>query len=795
MAGFVASLFGGGGNNTPTAASTTPVSSSGGRGSARARGWFRGGTGKGPPSKEEFSLVRLQELYDALSQFRESDLEKQGGGDDVVEMVRQITEALVWGEQKDDSGYFDFFCEKSILMDFIRVLNLPKAPQRVKVQLLQTLSMLLQNIRREQSLFYLLSNHQVNKLISMPLDFGDEEILAYYITLLKTLAMRLDQETIKFFFIPGSEPRFPLYIEATKFFDHKDQMVRATVRTITLCVYPIDFGPMRDFVSKHAEAVYFRKVACHLGDIWLRLQVAITSADFASFQRGMDLQQDLLLYLADVFAIGVPRLSDLLARRLMEQAVLPVLFGSRATDPGAPQQPRDENAPVFPPALAMFLIREVLDTIRSPALSEQIARDLLLRRDGSRIPRPSGRNGSLPPEAFLPHHLRSSDEKCVLAAAGVAGALIKSRHLFATGMLETAGVLFNYSYPSKIPEITEIMLRLFNRQAGISPQTASVVSFAVRELLSALAVEPRNETNVLDTFILHSVRDAAVIATGDLLRLLRAPPAEPPGIEENIDAFLEELRMDFEEPEATVPLGDTDVCWNALIRPHDGLNASLRAVRMFVLLRRLHADCVRFLAPRPSSEARGQKHGGVSLGALQDWAFPSAESLGASLVGHTIELCDDKCISCQFAASDEAADQMLSFVMHETAFLIARPETETMSAGGTVVTMWPLAQVQSMVDRGDPRVMHLAMTGPEPSLRGRGDDPLTLGPNSLNVDCSSGNSSKPIMASLFFQDVQACHVADAHVQKCRSAARIELRHLCIGFVTDYQAKLELLSTA
>ena len=160
-----------------------------------------------------YSFARLQQLYDTMSQFRESDLER-GSGDAVVETVRQITEALIWGEQ-NDTNFFDFFCEKSILADFIRVLGLSKTPKKVKVQLLQSLSILVQNLRRQTSVYYLLSNNYVNKLIAMPLDFNDEEILAYYITLLKSLAMRLDDETIKFFFIERVECTFPLYIEAT----------------------------------------------------------------------------------------------------------------------------------------------------------------------------------------------------------------------------------------------------------------------------------------------------------------------------------------------------------------------------------------------------------------------------------------------------------------------------------------------------------------------------------------------------------------------------------------------------
>merc|ERR1719478_476637 len=85
--------------------------------------------------------------------------------------------------------------------------------------------MLVQNICRDTSLYYLFSNNYVNQLISTQFDWGDEEILGYYISFLKSLALRLNFETIKFFFNERAG-QFPLYIEAIRFVGHRDQMVR-----------------------------------------------------------------------------------------------------------------------------------------------------------------------------------------------------------------------------------------------------------------------------------------------------------------------------------------------------------------------------------------------------------------------------------------------------------------------------------------------------------------------------------------------------------------------------------------
>lgn len=55
----------------------------------------------------------------------------------------------------------------------------------------------------EHSIFvadYLLSNNHVNSIIVHKFDFSDEEVMAYYISFLKTLSLKLNAHTIHFFY-------------------------------------------------------------------------------------------------------------------------------------------------------------------------------------------------------------------------------------------------------------------------------------------------------------------------------------------------------------------------------------------------------------------------------------------------------------------------------------------------------------------------------------------------------------------------------------------------------------------
>lgn len=121
-----------------------------------------------------------------------------------------------------------------------------KCGNYVTVQLLQTLNILFENIRHETSLYYLLSNNHVNSIILHKFDLSDEEVMAYYISFLKTLSFKLNPHTIHFFF-NGSD--FPLYTEAIKYFNHPEKMVRIAVRILTLNLFKVDEKSMLKFIT------------------------------------------------------------------------------------------------------------------------------------------------------------------------------------------------------------------------------------------------------------------------------------------------------------------------------------------------------------------------------------------------------------------------------------------------------------------------------------------------------------------------------------------------------------------
>lgn len=87
-----------------------------------------------------------------------------------------------------------------MLSFFLKIMKQNKCGSYVCVQLLQTLNILFENIRNQTSIYYLLSNNHVNSIIEHKFDFSDEEVMAYYISFLKTLSLKLNSQTIHFFY-------------------------------------------------------------------------------------------------------------------------------------------------------------------------------------------------------------------------------------------------------------------------------------------------------------------------------------------------------------------------------------------------------------------------------------------------------------------------------------------------------------------------------------------------------------------------------------------------------------------
>ncbi|KAL6053147.1 FPL domain-containing protein [Balamuthia mandrillaris] len=306
--------------------------------------------------KNKFTLDHLKTLHEQLTRNRVITEKNQKL---IIETLRQIAEIMIWGDQHN-TAFFDFFLEKNILGFFLDILS-QKSPNKVKVQLLQTLSILVENIRSETALYYLLSNNHINDLITHKFDFSDEEVLAYYISFLKTLSLKLNKNTIQFFF-NVLQNDFPLYTEAVKFFNHRESMVRTAVRNLALNVFKVEDEEMRRYVLDKRAAPYFSNMVWFISDQCHTLdELVIDSASTPTMVNRRKLEDfvhellDVFYYIQDIFNLNISELSRALSDHLLKNLLLP-LFAKSLLCFTDEDEGHDDR---INPALALFLLAQV----------------------------------------------------------------------------------------------------------------------------------------------------------------------------------------------------------------------------------------------------------------------------------------------------------------------------------------------------------------------------------------------------------------------------------------------------
>jgi len=195
--------------------------------------------------------------------------------------------------------------------------------------LIQTTSILIQNIEKEQDSFYLLSHPFLNTLISYDFDLSEHsEIVDYFISFLKMLALKINKENIHFFYNVRFR-NFPIYGTAVSMFNHPETMVKTAARTITLKIFSICDQELMNAILSLPHATYFPHLALELKDMWIKVdQNMISELDVDDLKDAIEDINDLLMYIQDIFDVNKPPLTIALANSLLYYAYFPSIIGS-----------------------------------------------------------------------------------------------------------------------------------------------------------------------------------------------------------------------------------------------------------------------------------------------------------------------------------------------------------------------------------------------------------------------------------------------------------------------------------
>ncbi|XP_039030344.1 protein TRANSPARENT TESTA 9-like isoform X2 [Hibiscus syriacus] len=324
-------------------------------------------------SRDRFSLDELRYL---TNQLQKVQIVNEVNKDFVIEALRSIAELLTYGDQHDPS-FFDFFMEKQIMGEFVRILDISKTIS-VALQLLQTISILIQNLRRENAIYYMFSNEHVNYLITYSFDFNNEEILSYYISFLRAISGKLNKNTISLLVKTQDEEvvSFPLYVEAIRFAFHEESMVRTAVRSLTLTVYHVGDDFVNKFITSAPHSDYFTNLVSFFREQCINLSKLVSeylenpcSESVYAILATVDEIEDNLYYFSDVISAGIPFVGSLITDNILQLLILPSLFPALQID--------TDSSLKIGAVTSLYLLCCILRTVKIKDLANTIAAALL----------------------------------------------------------------------------------------------------------------------------------------------------------------------------------------------------------------------------------------------------------------------------------------------------------------------------------------------------------------------------------------------------------------------------------
>jgi len=313
---------------------------------------------------------------------------------EVVHAIQRMGECIAWAYgQQNKPGLGEQFAQPFVdrrLRDRLKALLTERKPlrremqSRIAAQVLQTIHILLQATPAESTLFCnLTAGWYLNEVVAAQFDFREnEDLLPLWMTVVKDIAAMLHRDNIMLFFDPCGEKPFPIYTEAIRYYHHPVSQVRTHVQATSLEIFlklrdqDNSSEPLFQLVLSESY-VFFTHVCCLLREFWRMADEAVRTGARRDVRSALYIQNDILMYVNDVFMCEIPQFSAILQEKLLRFAVLPVLVRSILKPAVAPLLAAGDQKDTLSPATAWYLLHDMLATLRNSPVFAALAFVLL----------------------------------------------------------------------------------------------------------------------------------------------------------------------------------------------------------------------------------------------------------------------------------------------------------------------------------------------------------------------------------------------------------------------------------
>ena len=252
----------------------------------------------------------------------------------------QLEGYLIVADRKNLSEYFSCF-NKCNYLDLLNELFELK-DKNIRLNILKMLYFLSSNIQNNEFFEYLYSTKFPVKLYHMPglkmnlidklisIDSQVEEVLTYQINFIKSLTLKININSLKYFY-DSDINQFPILTKALSLYNYSDSLVKNVAQNIFLALIGINDKNLRQFMAGFPINLYYSNTIFELKNKIINL----CSIDFneENFKKNCiimfkyhDIINDKLLFLSDLLDFNIENINYIVINCLLNEIIFPLMY-------------------------------------------------------------------------------------------------------------------------------------------------------------------------------------------------------------------------------------------------------------------------------------------------------------------------------------------------------------------------------------------------------------------------------------------------------------------------------------
>ena len=247
-------------------------------------------------------------------------------------LIEKIFKIIINIDIKQYPYFFESF--KSILENIYDFIAEHK--KELTLSILEEIYFLLSNLKNKDILNFLYGKKfminkggtQMNILdILIYIDYKEEEILNTQVTLMKSIILKIDNETIDYFY-DSNINQFAILNKSLKLYDYSESMVRATIKNILLLITKLKKNSLICYLTSFPVALYYPIIIYKFKD-------TISQLSNTNFNKNENIYEYLeekhgelfytILYLNDILFCNITNINFVIINCLLNEIIFPLL--------------------------------------------------------------------------------------------------------------------------------------------------------------------------------------------------------------------------------------------------------------------------------------------------------------------------------------------------------------------------------------------------------------------------------------------------------------------------------------